>query len=113
MLKLLFLHLILRIACFYSQEQITTSKVHAYKMQVIHNTNGSTEGWFPCDFYVQFSHDKNDLKSISLSANNKNDLTAEDVRMLIGYKSLGKQLNPVSITLVYMLSSTYITLNSP
>ena len=144
MLKAIFLNLFLSALFIKSFGQITITKNHAFKMQVIYNTDGSTKGWFPCDFYVEFSYDKKELKGLSLSVKDKNlkviikkrttekfnyesytkdenleyrwydgfdDLTGEDVKMLIGYSTKNNQLKPLSITLVYMLSSNYITLN--
>lgn len=141
---------ILILICFFAKtncfSQSAVKKVHAFKMQVIHNTDASSKGWLSCDFFIEFNNNKNELKSISLSSNNKNlminvkknggekfnyssyteadgteyrwyqgfdDLTGEDVKMLIGYKTYDKQLNPISITMIYMLSSTYFSLNYP
>jgi hypothetical protein len=141
MSKTIFFNLLLALVSLNSFAQATTQKNHAFKILVIHNTDGATKGWFPCDFYVEFSYDNKELKSLSFSANDKNlkviikkkeatdklnyesypkdenieyrgyngfdDLTGEDVKVLIGYT----QAKPVSITLIYMLSSNYIALN--
>ncbi len=144
MIKGIFSSLFLSLVLFKSYGQIVSKKNHAFKMQVIYNTDGSTKGWFPCDFYVEFKYDKNELKNISFSVKDKNlkvttrkrasdkfnyesytkdenleyrmydgfdDLTGEDVKMLVGYNTSNNQLKPVSITLIYMLSSNYIALN--
>ena len=145
-LKLFFISSVLSILCLNGYGQITINKVHAFKMQVIQNTDGSTKGWFPCDFYIAFEKNNKELKSISFDLKGENlrvvikknanekfnyssytdsegieyrwyegfdDLSADDVRMLIGYKITDKQLKPISITLIYMLSSNYISLNYP
>lgn len=146
MLKILFINFILCTLYFNSYGQIKINKVHAYKMQVIHNTDGSSKGWFSCDFYLEFNNDNNELNSVSLNSNNNSrkviirkkagdkfnyasfpevggfeyrwydgydEFTAEDVKMLIGYKTSDKQLKPISVTLIYMLSSNYISLDYP
>ncbi len=125
--------------------QTNTEKSHAFKMLVINNTDGSTKSWLPCDFFVEFSSIKKELRSIYLSANNKDlkikikgkgqnekvnystydlngiiyrmyigfdNLTGEDVKALVGYEVRNDQMRPVSMTLLYDLSSNYIKFSS-
>ena len=61
-LKLFFISSVLSILCLNGYGQITINKVHAFKMQVIQNTDGSTKGWFPCDFYIAFEKNNKELK---------------------------------------------------
>ena len=144
MKKLIFLLFFIS-SYIHAVSQTSIEKSHAFKMLVIHNTDGSTKGWFPCDYIVEFSYVKKELRSVFLTANNKDlkidvkgkdpkdkynystyelngftyrmysgfdNLTGEDVKVLVGYETKNEQLKPISMTLLYDLSSNYISFNS-
>lgn len=124
--------------------QIATTKNHAFKMLVVHNTNGYTAGWTTCNYDIEFNSINEELRGLFLSANGKDlkvnipkrkqkekfnygtyikdeityrtyegtdDLTGEDVKILIGYNISANQMKPISVTLIFLLSSNYIALN--
>lgn len=144
MIKRVFLSLFIGLVFLTSFGQTTSKKMHAFKMLVVHNTDGSTKGWLPCDFNIELTYENKELNGLTLDIKDKNvkvrikkrgkdkfnyqsylkdenleyrtytgfdDLTGEDVKIQVGYNTSNNQLKPISITLIYELSSNYIALN--
>lgn len=51
----------------YSQ-QVPTFSSHAYSMQIVADSDGTSKGWQSCDFYPKFYLSKNNLDSIIIDS---------------------------------------------